>query len=886
MNYPVWELYYLNSGTLVAVVAVLHVFISHFAVGGGFFLYLTDLKSVKERNPELKEYVQRHIWFFLLITMVFGGVSGVGIWFSIALSSPWATSVLIHQFVFVWAIEWVFFIVEIVALLIYHYKFDSLSDRKRLNIAAIYAISAWLSLFIINGIITFMLTPGEWLQTNSLWDAFFNPTFLPALVFRTGICFMFAGLFGFVTAVFSKEEILRNRLLKYCAKWLYIPLPFLLISGFWYFYSVPENIRVTNFLLNKQTANAINLFIFSSVLLYLIAIIFVIRSSRKIQKVGVFILLFLGFSWIGAFEYMREYARKPFIIHGYMYSTSVMKSDEERLNREGFLKYAKWSKIKEVKEENLIEAGRELFNLQCLSCHTIRGVKNDIVEKTKGLTYLGMISHLYGQGKVLDYMPRFIGTEKEMEALAAFIIKGLHGKDIEVDYSSSFTPKEEPIEFPTFNAMTDEYVLLAWSTLGEKCITDSDKWFSFLYPGSSFEAVLIKRGIKPEVITNSVEILYEVQKGFENPSKNTEFWKYAEQLLSKKLEANKGLSAKGLKGTLDFNKEKNLFSAEGIPVLPYRDDGQFSPYPVFEAKAIDKSSGKILQFTKLIAPVSTELRCFVCHEGKPKWNNITGISDETAMNILKVHDRNTGTKLYKNALKGRPVMCQSCHEDFIVKSKGIKGHNSFSASMHGWHANYLPYKDERACNLCHPNDTKGNTRCNRDIHAKLGMGCTQCHGKLDDHAASLLLSQEGTRTAKILLKNLNPENPISKISPRKPWINQPDCLGCHEGFQKPDKNAKSFNKWTTEAKMLYRNRKDNTDKLPCIACHGSPHATYPSFNDYSKNRDNIQPIQYQGVPLPIGAEGRCDICHKVKMKDSIHHANMLRDFRNKKTLQE
>ena len=38
MNYPVWELP--ASGLLIAVVSILHVFVSHFAVGGGLFLVL------------------------------------------------------------------------------------------------------------------------------------------------------------------------------------------------------------------------------------------------------------------------------------------------------------------------------------------------------------------------------------------------------------------------------------------------------------------------------------------------------------------------------------------------------------------------------------------------------------------------------------------------------------------------------------------------------------------------------------------------------------------------------------------------------------------------------------------------------------------------------
>lgn len=882
MNYPVWELYYLNSGTLIALIAVLHVFISHFAVGGGIFLWLTDLKSVRENNLALRQYVRRHVWFFLLLTMVLGGVTGVGIWFIIGLSSPWATSILIHTFVFAWAIEWVFFIVEIVSLLIYHYKFESLGDKNRLRVAFIYAASAWLSLFIINGILTFMLTPGKWLESQNFWQGFFNPTHLPGLIFRTFVTVMSAGLFGFVTAVFERDSSLRKTLLRYCAKWLYIPLPFIIIAGLWYFYSIPENARVTNFILNRQTANALNTFLVSTVLLYLVALVMVLRTSNFIQKGAVFVLLLLGLTWIGGFEYMREYARKPYVIHGFMYSPSILVSDEERLNREGFLRNAKWSPVKEINDENLIQAGRELFNNQCLSCHTIRGIKNDVVERTRGLTKLGIISQLYGQGKILDYMPKFIGTEREIEALAAFLASLHNEKEKKF---VQFVPEDEVVEIPKFDPKKDQYVLLAWSTLGEKCITDADKWFSFLYPGSTFQAILIKRGKKPEIITEGIEIQYEAQPGYENPSKHSDFWKYAQSLVGKRVPENVGLSGKGIKGLFDFDQKRGLFQAEGIPVLPYRDDGKFNPYPIFTAKAINKATGEVIQTTKFIAPVSTELRCYECHGGGPRWNGVSGISEETAINILRVHDRNHKTSLFEAAKKGRPVMCQSCHEDFIVKSKGIKGHNSFSASMHGWHANYIPWKDERACNYCHPNDSRGNTRCNRDIHSKLGIGCTQCHGKLDDHAASILLAQKDSRTANLLLKNLKPETPISQINPRKPWIEQPDCLSCHRGFQKPERNTSSFNAWVKDFPELYRARNENTGKIPCLACHSSPHAVYPAFNEYGKNRDNIQPMQYQGLPIPIGSEFKCEVCHTVKMQGNHHHANMLRPFRNRQALQ-
>ena len=41
MHYPVWDLPFAH-GLLIAVVAVVHVFIAHIAVGGGLYLVLTE----------------------------------------------------------------------------------------------------------------------------------------------------------------------------------------------------------------------------------------------------------------------------------------------------------------------------------------------------------------------------------------------------------------------------------------------------------------------------------------------------------------------------------------------------------------------------------------------------------------------------------------------------------------------------------------------------------------------------------------------------------------------------------------------------------------------------------------------------------------------------
>ena len=880
MNYPIWELYGLNSGTLVAVIAVLHAYIAHLAVGGGIFLWLTDLKSVKDNNNDLRNYVKKHTRFFLLLTMVFGGVSGVGIWFIIALANPAATSTLIHTFVFGWAIEWVFFVGEIAALLIYHYKFDLMSDKARLQVAFFYALFAWLSMVVINGILAFMLTPGDWLSSKSFWDGFVNPTFFSSLFFRTAASFLIAGLFGYVTAVFMKESEFRTGMIKYCTKWLLLPVPFIIVGAIWYYFTVPSSSRLTLFELNNQNNIIVLFFIITSVLILVMGPLYLLKMKSLPQKVMVFLFILIGLGWYGSFEYMREYARKPYIIHGYMYSTSIKESDVDMLNREGVLKHAKWSAVKEIDSNNHIEAGRELFNIECLACHTIGGVKNDILVNTEDLTYMGMISQLYGQGKVLDYMPQFVGTKQEMEALAAFIIEGLHKKELNTELGS-YTPEPVNNDILPYDKENSEYVLFVWNDLGMHCISDSDPWFIFLPPANTLEAQLIKRGDRPQIISDGVEIRFMVESGYENSADHVKFWDYAENYFDVKLEKNVGLGGLGLNGVFKYNKVRNSFIAEMIPVTPYKDDGSYNPYPQFYVEAVDKKSGEVLVKTKAVAPVSTEMGCRNCHGGGWRVNGVSGVTDETATNILKAHDRISKTNLYQSALDGKPLLCQSCHADPAIGAKGIPQHNNLSAAVHGWHANYMYIEGGDACVMCHPASKKGNTRCNRGIHGVLGINCTSCHGTITDHASGLLNAQKETNSSTRLIKNLKTvfaQSPEA-VSPRIPWIQEPDCLGCHENFAKPEEGSTGFNKWNSDFSELYRVRTDYAG-VRCEACHNSTHSEYPARNDFGKNWDNSQPMQYANMPLPIGSDFSCEVCHKKKMEMAIHHPNMERDFRN------
>jgi mono/diheme cytochrome c family protein len=882
MNYPVWETTYFGGGAWIALVAVLHVYISHLAVGGGLFIWLLDRKAWRENSPPLHDYLRRHTWFFLYLTMVFGGVSGVGIWFIIAQVNPTATSLLIHNFVFGWAIEWVFFLGEIVALLLYAYRFPYLPQKSRQRLAFFYALFAWLSLFIINGILTFMLTPGRWLETRNFWDGFLNPTFWPALGFRTAMAVTIAGLFGYVTSVAITEENFRTRMLRYCTRWLLYPMPVAALALWWYYQAIPESTRQVAFGLNHSMAPFVLVFAMASVGLFLGGIFFVWRSGLFIQRLATVLVVAIGLSWIGGFEYIREIARKPFLIPGFLYANSILVSQQARLDQQGLLDQARWTAVKAVNTANLKEAGRELFNLQCLGCHTVGGLRNDILRRTSKLTYSGILAQLHGQGRILNYMPPVMGTRAEKEALAVYLA-GLAGKEIQGNpepYSIKSLTNTVPEKAPTAKDQ-DQYVLMAWSEVGLRYISDGDPWFAFQPPGTTLEAQLIKCGLVPELVGDGVELAYRVERGFENPAAQVPFWDFAQANYQAKPEKNAGLTGNGMSGKFNYDAARKSYAAKSIPVVPYPDGGGYNPYPLFTVEARDKKTGRLLAAANVVAPVTTEMGCRNCHGGGWRVAGAAGWSQETATNILQTHDRINGTDLFAAASAGKPRLCQSCHADSSVGAPGKAGVLSFSAAMHGWHANYMHAEGAAACAFCHASDPQGPTRFNHGIHGIAGLTCVDCHGTLADHALALLKGQAELPAAGRLMKDLVPVKAASKevVKPRAPWINEPDCLSCHEGFLPPKPGATAYNRWNAKAEELYRNRADEGG-VRCPACHGATHTEYPALNPYHPLRDILQPLQITGNPYPLGSEQTCVVCHLEKMEDPIHHTNMLRAFRS------
>lgn len=421
MNYPIWEVPMLGGGMLIGLVAIVHVFVSHFAIGGGLYLVLTERAARKRNDTALLDFAKGHSKFFILLVLVFGAVTGVGIWWTIALVNPTATSTLIHVFVWVWAIEWVFFLVELTAAILYYYGWDRLDAKTHLRIGWIYLVSAWLSLVMINGILTFMLTPGRWVETQSVYDGWFNPTMLPSMLIRTSVCIALAGLYALVTGTLVRADEARGRIVRYSSKWVIAGIAPLPALGAWYVSALPPMARE----ISMGGAPAVTLFAAGSILFSALvvggAFIGPYLFPRNTHVTYAFGLVILGLMATGVTEWVREAVRKPFIIYDYMYSNTIRVGDFNHYSITGLLANARWEVPTEADIASPVDLGKKVFRAQCMSCHTVNGF-NGIRFAVKGWERDFLDHQLLYLNQLKGFMPPFIGTDDERSGLVEYLL--------------------------------------------------------------------------------------------------------------------------------------------------------------------------------------------------------------------------------------------------------------------------------------------------------------------------------------------------------------------------------------------------------------------------------------------------------------------------------
>ena len=433
------------------------------------------------------------------------------------------------------------------------------------------------------------------------------------------------------------------------------------------------------------------------------------------------------------------------------------------------------------------------------------------------------------------------------------------------------------------SAATASYSLVAWSELGMHCIDGKDySIFSILPPYNIIHAQLIKKGEPPTQITSGVTITYQATpdtKGSINTisSSKSNFWTYITTLFLAVEPPDTGLTGNKVQSKtpqpMTYNITEGYWEGVGIPTVPYDDKSVFNPFPMAKLVAKD-STGKVLASASIVLSVSDEITCNTCHgsntdpAAKPAtgWVNNPDPAKDAKLNILKKHDdrwpisqylsqlQSNGytyqSSLYQTAVSGTPVLCAACHGDNALSLPGLPGIGAEASDMHTLHGPQIllstnqtldqnsTTSDLNSCYLCHPGPV---TQCKRGaMNTQL---CSSCHGNV---------SYVGTAS-------------------RQPWFIEPACQMCHNTSQRYTTTFDSTGKWrqTTDTTFATNNNVPITGAnlyrystghgtVFCSACHGSPHAEFPSL----QANDNVYPTKLQGYAAKIT---ECTVCHTTQL---------------------
>jgi mono/diheme cytochrome c family protein len=340
--------------------------------------------------------------------------------------------------------EWVFFMVELSTIAVYYYTWNRIPEKLHLKVGWVYAGASVATLIIINGILSFMLTPGDtWIgvagtghEASKFWNAFFNPTYWPSLLLRTCVCASLAGIWALITASRidgDKHPELKTSKVQWSVRWLvpsFVAMPFLMI---WYYSTVPASQRALLTLgidtINSGTFSTVTrmalIIIVTSATIIWVAYFLAYRNPNEFNLSHALAVLVLALMATGAGEYSREMLRKPYVIGRWMYSNGVRVPYVAKINAQGYLAESTWVWNGSTSSYS---HGEAIFRGECGSCHTLQGYRPlaHLLEGRDRANIHNFIVMLHDTDPRHDspyrkFMPPMVGTDQDVNDLTDFL---------------------------------------------------------------------------------------------------------------------------------------------------------------------------------------------------------------------------------------------------------------------------------------------------------------------------------------------------------------------------------------------------------------------------------------------------------------------------------
>jgi len=416
--YPVNDFGPLMKGLVIGGVGIFHVFLAQFAIGGGMLMWYFERRGQRGHH-DARTFVDGYFRILVLVSFVVGALTGVAMWFTTIQVGARTIGLMIDEFHWLWATEWVWFAVEITAGYAFYRYGPRLADRARLQLLALYAGASWMSLFWINGILSWQLTPGGWLDGGGVWAGFFNPSFWPSLVFRTAVSTTLGALVGCI--VINTMDLPRDRkaaLIRRAARFA-APIAGMPVIALWFMAVLPADSR--SWLLGGSMAMTmfVGIAAGASLLIGGYVIVGLLVQRLYINGATATLLLALAFGATAAGEFVREGARKPYTVRGALYSTSIRPGEVAALRVSGATAGDPYPLRESYPSEQLARGARVVRTL-CDACHTMRGA-NALVELTRTWSDDQLRLNLAKLQHTKGFMPPFAGNAEDVEAVVQLL---------------------------------------------------------------------------------------------------------------------------------------------------------------------------------------------------------------------------------------------------------------------------------------------------------------------------------------------------------------------------------------------------------------------------------------------------------------------------------
>lgn len=414
--YPVNAFGPLMKGLVIGGVGIFHVFLAQFAIGGGMLLYYFEGLAQKG-NEDARAFVDGFFKLLVLISFVTGALTGVAMWFTTIQVGARTIGLMIDEFHWLWATEWVWFAIEIVAGYAFYRYGKGLPPKARRRLLALYALASWMSLFWINGILSWQLTPGG----SGVWAGFFNPSFWPSLVFRTCVAATLAALAAcIIINTMPLDRDRRSALIAKASRFA-APIALMPVLAVWFFFVIPEDSRSWLLGGSMPMMMFVGVAAGASTLIGGYAVVGLILKRLYINGATATLLLALAFGATAAGEFVREGARKPYTVRGILYSTSIAPEEVAELRRVGVTANDPYPLVDEARYPTpQLVRGAKVERALCDACHTMKGA-NALVELSRTWTDDQLRLNVAKLQKTKAFMPPFAGSADDVEALVQLL---------------------------------------------------------------------------------------------------------------------------------------------------------------------------------------------------------------------------------------------------------------------------------------------------------------------------------------------------------------------------------------------------------------------------------------------------------------------------------